>query len=77
MVIWRIGGGSITRRSLSPKPHARAAMGCCRIRMVYWGGELGGGGLKEVSLHIDRIWEEGADLGPSLNNPDICMGFED
>jgi hypothetical protein len=25
---WTIGGGSITRRSRSPKPHARAARGC-------------------------------------------------
>lgn len=27
-VSWRIGGGSITRRSRSPKPQARAAIGC-------------------------------------------------
>ena len=28
--IWTIGGGSTGRLSLSPAPHARAAMGCCR-----------------------------------------------
>ena len=29
--IWMIGGGSTGRRSLSPAPQARAAMGCCRM----------------------------------------------
>lgn len=28
---WTMGGGSITRRSRSPNPQARAAMGCWRI----------------------------------------------
>lgn len=47
MRICTIGGGSTGRRSLSPAPQARAAMGCCRMWRWYrdWvDGRLGGGG---------------------------------
>lgn len=53
-----MGGGSITRRSRSPKPQARAAMGCWR--MVSW-KVIGGGRLIRGfiwTLFVGRSWPE-------------------
>ncbi len=38
--ISRMGGGSMTRRSLSPNPQARAAIGCWRMIILYLGSGL-------------------------------------
>jgi len=68
--IWRMGGGSITRRSRSPKPHALAAIGCWRNRMVYVGRDDCMGLLLSVQLFVSTSITY---LGSELNKPDIGM----
>lgn len=54
----RMGGGSTTRRSRSPKPHARAARGCCRMCSVYVGCGLACVSLShEINVEGDAYFE--------------------
>ena len=60
-----MGGGSITRRSRSPKPQERAAAGCWRMRRVYmteddWVAEVEEDG-KGQDLDVARSGKEGVD----------------
>src|SRR5689334_4756915 len=58
-ISWTMGGGSMTRRSRSPKPQERAASGCCRMMRLYcvpvgnMGLRLGG----ELLSMLDMLME--------------------
>src|SRR4051812_32396976 len=79
MISCTMGGGSMTRRSRSPKPHDRAATGCCRTRIVYSDAVdragLGMGALEELRGETATVVTAAALGLSSLSRlvMDICL----